>query len=252
MKLYVYAPKRKEGLDKLVEALKATRLVQFDGIDFWAKGQRLVLENGSVVVCWGGVAAGVPGVKFVNGTMNLRRSDQLMKLGDGGIATPQLLYPDNNYTVESFVQAGYIPRVNGRSMLSVYQDVPTSVDYFTMKVISVKETRTHLMDGTIFAHGEQAVRKGFKVAKKWLPNADLAHPFVKTWETGWQTNYIAAPAKFAGGLIMEAARARLGAVSVLWAQENRSYILKVDTAPPLDDTIFHHYVSGLKKMIAEV
>lgn len=255
MKIYVYAPNRGADANTIARHIGAERLGRFDGIDFWSKNSRITLEPGSVIVCWGGAVGEIPGVRVINSTTDhFSRYRQLNNLANFGLNIPQLILPDANHGIEEFVKAGYLPRLNGKTMLHIYTDVPSRADYYAAKQVVSQEYRVHFLQGVVVAAGEQVPRKGFGPGKKWTPTGTICHSFVRTYEAGWETRYevglqISSPTYLDAAI--KASGLDFGAITVVKTADNRWVFLKVDSAPYLDETVTPLYLASIRKLIYE-
>lgn len=63
---YIYAPVISEGVRELAEALKAKRLVRFDGLNFVNKGKIIEFTKQDAVICWGYHVPPVPNAVTLN------------------------------------------------------------------------------------------------------------------------------------------------------------------------------------------
>lgn len=244
MSLYLYAPKWNPNVQALAVAVGARRLRRFDGIDFWDRTNRLAF-NRDVIVCWGGAAAGIEGVTILNSSNKaLTRHRQFQVLSGAGISVGQIVLPEGEHGVEAFVTAGYLPRVEGKSMLSVYQDVPTKADFYTQKQTYTNEYRVHVSGKTILAAGKQVAKGKVVTVKDWAPWRGFSHPFVKNIEGGWATDYAEPVPQDARDKVLLAVQVlglSFAMVSVGQLSSGRNIIINVKSAPELDQTTLPLY-----------
>lgn len=239
--VYVYCPWKSNGAFDLVRALGAHRLRKFDGIDFWDKRTRYVLKDGDVIVCWGMSVPEFDGVRVLNGLDQpltvVKKWETLMQRG---VPTVQ--------AVPGGKASGLlIPRLQRQldltnAQLSVIRDnFPT-------------EYRIHSFDGRSIQAGVKIPRDGFTVCPEsdWVPDANLAHPWIRSFVGGWRVNY---DFKSTADLRRLAHRAvatlglTFGAVDIGMRADKVLRVLDVDQAPRLEGWTIASYTRAVNRWI---
>lgn len=72
MALYVYAPILQVGTREFITQIGAKRLVKHDGLHFINKGTPVDLGGGDAVICWGGMVPAIPHVPILNASLTYR------------------------------------------------------------------------------------------------------------------------------------------------------------------------------------
>src|SRR3990167_8056375 len=99
--IYVYSEAPNRGARSLAQALGATRLRKFDGMDFWMKKQRIEVNPNDVIICWGKPLPQLDGVRMLNYGKPLTQSEEMWALMNSGIPT---------INISSKYQPSFIPR----------------------------------------------------------------------------------------------------------------------------------------------
>lgn len=249
--LFVYCPNPSNGARDLVKALGATRLRNFDGMDFWSKGRRLVLPPNASIVNWGGrLPLDLENAKVLNG---------------GSLATDKLaelrLLQSHDILIPSFYTkapkllglANYIPRrlnhMGGHDLLSP----PEKPGFWTGKLNFRNEYRIHSFSGKSIKAGRKVPRAGFIVAtteEEWKANpATLAHPWWRSYDSGWCISYEAFKSSEAmRKLASRAVRAlglTFGAVDIATSSDDDLYVLEVNKAPGIEGNTIDAYIKAI-------
>jgi hypothetical protein len=150
MGVYFYAPKLERGNRELIQALGAKRLIRFDGMDFWFRGNRIVFTKGDVIICWGAQLPPISGLTIINSNTK-HFTDQSFNDGSIGLnyfgVLPLMAIPpgtpiiDNKITMHgnTYVPSGRFPGYCTRFARHITSDLLLHV--FNGKVIYA-ETKT--------------------------------------------------------------------------------------------------------------
>lgn len=257
-KIFVYCPRKSTGALELVKGLEGVRLRKFDGEDFWNKGQRVKIPEGSVLVCWGATVPELDGVRVLNSMdVPMNKFKQAELLIKAGVPTIEVRRKDEGHSHANLIKAGYIPRSNfhvgGEDLLFGVQNV----GFYTKKMNLSNEYRIHSFNGKSIRAGQKIVREGFnKVDNEagWKPNANMAHPWVRSFDGGWRINYDGFQSTQAmRGIAHKAITAlglTFGAVDIgQRTEDNKFIVLEVNTAPGIEGGSLAAYVRAIKKWI---
>jgi hypothetical protein len=183
MALYVYAPVKYEGTLELVKALGATRLLRYDGLDFWDKKTRMVFNPEDIIFCWGYCIAPRRDATVINGSYYFNRLNDatvfntfyklvITSYGTLGIINPQFKLS----LVSNSFNKGY------------YIDCKDYPGYASSNMLLGDEYRFDIVNQTVInAEKKVATRVVPKTAKLWESDKDnLAHPFIKSKVNGWE------------------------------------------------------------------
>lgn len=254
MGLYFYCPKQSSSAAELSNALGATRLRRFDGIDFWNKGNRIILDPGSHLVCWGTPLPSFEEIKVLNSrekVMNkLQDHEALAKV----VPTITVLPIDPNYSTKRYLESGYIPRSFRESLIYWSTEV---ADYYTLKRVFTTEYRIHSFSGRSIRAGIKVPIDGLSLVTElgWKPNSNLVHPWIKTHAGGWRTNYEGSHGTT--GLRTTAHRAvralglTFGAVDIGIDSNGHSCVIGVDTAPVIEGKTITAYVRAIHRWVRD-
>lgn len=254
MKIYIYCPRKSQGALELVQTLGAKRLRRFDGMDFWDKQKRFELAEGDIVVCWGAHLPELDGVKVLNALDRVvNKSDELTKLVQAGIPTVRAYKSVPRGVDRSLVFPRIAEHTGGQDLLHT----PAYPDYYILKEDFVREYRIHSFNGKSIRAGQKEVRPGFTLVQKaedWKPNANLAHPWVRSYDGGWRINYdgFKSTAKMRG-LAHNAVKAlglTFGAVDIGETANGILKVLEVNRAPGLEGNTVQSYARAITKWIA--
>lgn len=260
--LYVYCPRKSESAMNLAEALNASRLRNFDGLDFWARGKKKKLDEGDAVVCWGNPLPEVDGVRVLNGEDPGTKQEAIRTLRAAGVATVQFLTPDAwSQTLSPNDQKRYIGRmfdhVGGNDLLNP----PVSPDYYVYKDLYSHEYRIHSFAGKSIRAGVKTVRDGFTLCatvEDWKRGVqegrNVAHPWIRSFDGGWRINYDGFTAtKEMRTLAHNAVRAlglTFGAVDIaVRASSGEFTVLEVNRAPGIEGNSLVKYVEAVNRWL---
>lgn len=257
MKIYVYCPRKSDGALALVKALKAERLRRFDGINFWDKTKRIRPEAGSVIINWGALLPELDDMKVLNHIDSWDdKLQELRLLRAKGIAVPD--HNDGNgYVWQRLVDAGFLPRhadhTGGIDLLNVTRNP----DYWVRKMEFTNEYRIHSFDGKSIRAGIKVVREGFALTTEgaWRPNANLAHPWIKSWDGGWRISYknfrSTVPMRNLAHKAVGALKLTFGAVDMAETVDGKLFVLEVNRAPGVEGTTIEAYADTINKWIKQ-
>lgn len=256
MSIYVYCGRKSTGALELVNALGAKRLRKFDGLHFRDKTRRHNLKDGDVVICWGESVPEFDGVRVLNALdAPLNKQNELKRLLEKGVpcvrvSTSQELGPD------SLDRVGFIKRSNhhigGNDLLNGIG----RADYYVKKENFVKEYRIHSFNGRSIRAGIKVHREGFTLAASpaaWLPNANLVHPWVRSFDGGWRIQYDDFKSTNRQRKIAHMAVAALGltfgAVDVGELGDGTLKVLEVNRAPGIEGGTIASYTRAINKWL---
>lgn len=255
--LFVYSPLKSNGARDLVKAVGGRRLRNFDGLNFWDRGKKVVVPEDSIILNWGGRLPELDGIKVINGGGDVdNKKDELIQLLRKGIKIPTMVQSNPHQYGPS--KNEWIPRrfqhAGGADLLSP----PIKPGFWTMKLNLTEEFRIHSFDGLSIKAGRKDLRAGYTVAaseqewkEKSATGALIAHPWWRSYDTGWFINYrsfksskdmreIAKQAVTALGLVF-------GAVDLGKDAENNIYVIEVNRAPGIENTTIDAYTRAIRR-----
>jgi len=191
MSVYFYCLQKSPGVTELIEALGATRLRRFDGLDFWDKHRRVELKENDSIVCWSTGLPELEGIKVLNPTRRkLTKYEELYNLAINGIVVVRI------YSSPLHGIPGILARSNHHKGADDLLNPPKNPDYWTTKEDISGEYRLHSFGGRSIKAGVKKVREGFTIAesevayKKGIAEGKLlAHPWIRSTKTGWFVDY---------------------------------------------------------------
>jgi hypothetical protein len=252
--MYVYCPRPSTSAYELIKALGATRLRRFDGMDFWTRAKRVKLDPTSTIICWGASVPGFDGARIINSLdAPLNKFQEWMKLTEAGISTVVMAPADGGNRPETLKKMNYLPRTfrhQGGADLLAPQG---RADFWVQKEKFTQEYRIHSFDGRSIRAGVKIPREGFTEATEadWKPDANLVHPWIRSFDAGWRINYDDFKStKDMRGIAHAAVKAlglTFGAVDI--ALDNNGYlkVLEVNTAPGSDPNTTAAYLRAFKR-----
>jgi hypothetical protein len=250
--LYIYCPRKSEGAQELAKALDARRLRKFDGIDFWDKKRRVQLKDGDQVICWGSALPELEGIKVLNGLDKpVSKINELSTLSKAGVPTiefyavvPQHLR--NNKML--------LPRVDQHQSGRDLVVRPRFPDFYTLKETFVTEYRIHSFAGKSIRAGIKVVRDGFTLAQtveEWTPNGNLAHPWIRSYDTGWRVRYDEfksnAKLRKLAHMAVKALHLTFAAVDIAEKSDGTLRVLECNRAPGVEGNSVQSYVRAIRK-----
>lgn len=242
--MYVYCPRRSADAFELVKALGAHRLRQFDGIDFWDKRKRYVLKDGDVVVCWGATVPEIDGVRVLNGLEQPQDVfDVWTKLVNAGVPTLTI------------TRGKHGPRtLTPRLFREIQQKDAT---YVSPQEPIKTEYRIHSFNKRSIRAGVKVPREGFTICNEndWKPDANLAHPWVRSYYGGWRVNYDGFKSTPEMRKLAHKAVASVGltfaAVDIGQRPDGRLVVLEVDSAPRIEGGTVLSYMRAINRWVKE-
>jgi len=252
MSLYIYCPRKSTSALELVQALDAKRLRTFDGLHFWDKRKRFLLKDGDSVICWGASVPELEGVRVLNsmqGPMN--KFEELRKLYAAGVKVVSSS-KTKAYGMDHLLLGRSNFHVGGSDLLSK----DDHSDYYVYKEIFENEYCIHSFAGKSIRAGIKVIRDGFTLTDEanWRPDANLAHPWIKSFDGGWRVRYdgfastsrlrkLAKDAVSALGLTF-------GAVDIGERRvDGRLLVLEVNRAPGIEGGSTASYVRAINKWL---
>lgn len=255
--LFVYCPVPSDGARGLVQELGAIRLRNFDGMDFWSKGKKLAVPEGSAIINWGGRLPNLDGIRVLNGGHSIEtKLQELQKLAAAAVKVPTFYtkLPKALYGAGPEV---VIPRrlnhMGGRDIL----DPPQAPAFWTARMKFVSEYRLHSFNGKSIKAGIKTPRNGFTLAaseEEWKSNpAIFAHPWWRSFDTGWLIAYrefksSEAMRKTAAAAI-KALGLTFGGVDLALDADDQVFVLEVNKAPGIEGTTINAYVKAIQKWV---
>jgi len=238
--MYLYCSKRSVDALELCKALNAQRLRRFDGIDFWDKKYRRVLVENDIVVCWGDSLPELDGIRVLNACdQPLGMYKEWTKLVYAGV-------PVTTVNTTTYKPGPLVPRVQRE-----LQEIDKT--YAIVRENFVNEYQIHSFSSRSIRAGVRTPRDGFVVCKEdqWRPNSNLAHPWIRSFEGGWQVKY--GEFKSTSQLRSLAHKAVLtlgltfGAVDIGLRPDGDLRVLSVDKSPRLDTGTLNAYVRAITR-----
>ena len=244
--VYVYCPKKSTGAFELVKGLNADRLRTFDGIDFWDKKQRHVLKDSDVVICWGDTIPDIDGIRVLNSLEQpLTALTKYKKLLDAGIGTITL------GRTKPTIHPLLVSKASS-ALETVYPG------YYVQPEMFSTEYRIHSFGRRSIGAGVKIPRDGFtscNYEENWSPDAHLAHPRVRSYTSGWQTNYDFQSTPELRKLAHNAVTAlglTFGAVDIGMGLNGRLKVIDVNTSPRIDGKTVAAYIRAITRWIETV
>jgi hypothetical protein len=252
--LFVYCPNPSNGARDLVHALNATRLRNFDGLNFWSKRTKFTLPDNAAIINWGGRLPELDGIRVLNGGGNSEDKYQELITLVNNVRTP------NVYLVP---RAGAIPRRRNHSGGTDIIKPPKMPAFYTQKLDFVSEVRIHSFSGKSIKAGQKKVRPGWKLAAsedEWLAaqKADIpliAHPWWRSYNTGWfidYTGFKSTPDMRQQALESVAAlKLTFGAVDIGVTSSDVLYTLEVNRAPGIEGNTISAYTRAIGRWLKQ-
>lgn len=193
MSIYLYCPKPDANVKSLATNLGATLVRHFDGMHLWRKRARVALYPGDSVICWGASLPEFNYVRVLNNLMvPLSEQERLYKLRQE-IGLPACSTLTRDATPEKAKRNGYVGRTTyhdgGNDLLLGTKDP----DYYVAMWSQLyDEVRVHSFNNRTIRIGMKIPRDGFKpvpLGEAWVPNSDLIHPTIRSWNGGWRVSY---------------------------------------------------------------
>ncbi len=257
--MYVYCPRKSTGALELVKALGARRLRDFDGKTFWDKKRKFRLSEGDVVVCWGAQIPEIEGVRILNCLENpINKLKEIQLLSDHGVPTVGVSLSDRSnpkYGVKMVPRSIY--HTGGTDLLGLGG---RRTDYWVTKENFESEYRVHSFNQRSIRAGIKVVRDGFTQVQEgqWKPNANLAHPWVRSFDGGWRIKYDGFSSGAVNGLrnvahqAVKALGLTFGAVDIgRRASDGTLVVLEVNTAPGVEGGTLEAYKKAITKWVEE-
>lgn len=259
MALYIYCPRKSDGAYELVKALEGVRLRRFDGMDFWDRTKRLELSENDVIICWGGNLPEIEGLRILNSVpKHLNKFEEVSLLAASGVPSVALLRNEDIGDYQNGIRYGYLPRTNNHEGgADLLFPKPKNADFWTRKEAFTNEYRVHSFDGRSIRAGVKVVRDGFTLVtkdKEWKPNANLAHPWVRSFDGGWRIKYDGFQSNDKLRNIAHKAIKSLGLTfgAVDIGEVSGGYkIIEVNRAPGIEGGTLTAYVNAIKRWIGK-
>lgn len=273
---YVYRPGAAESADALAKALKGKRIVSLSGATF---------QKGDVVLCWGAQCAEIGGgVTVLNGPSLKRKSTDIRLLTKAGVRTVETsrtrpvgigdpifklvvalrdqigtiadrgdvvrLLPDLGKRLSALKTESakawkdpieWLGREDDHSRGTDLISPPKKPDYWVKREEFVTEYRVHAFDG-------YSIRAGEKVKSS---KTKTHHPWIKSWETGWDLSYVGVTPKVRAIAIaaIKALGLTFGAVDIGETAKGELVVLEVNRAPALDGGEIPAYVRAFERWV---
>lgn len=254
--VFVYAPTPSGR--RLAEALDASRLRQFDQMDFWSKGTRVTLPADAVIVNWARLQLDLDGPRLLNGGSYYTESSGriLRHLYNSGIRTlPTSWQRGAKPTGGNHDLHRWLARRWNDAFHPI--DQPRSGRYWTRWMPLSREFRLHMFNGRCIKSGEKVPQLGLTVAKTeeaWAsPSSSAAHPWWRSTRGGWTVDYDAFKSSDELRKIAKRAVMCLGlhfaSVDIGLDHEGHYFVLDVNPTPVLTDSLLLVYTRVIKKWI---
>lgn len=256
MVMYVYCPRKSNGALELVKALGAVRLRKFDGINFWDKKKKVFPKADDSIICWGATVPDLVGIRVLNSAPEpANKLKELNTLYAAGIPTIVIYggVENGNYGLGHQVLGRRVNHVGGRDLLNT-PDLP---DFYVIKEDFVTEYRIHSFSGRSIRSGIKVPREGFVPATEanWKPNANLVHPWIRSFDAGWRVKYDAfVSTQKMRGLATKAVAAMgltFGAVDIGEDAAGNLKVLEVNRGPGIEGNSVTAYVRAITKWLAK-
>lgn len=188
--VFLYAPGGKGR--RLAEALDASRLKTFDGLDFWDKGQRLTLPPDAVIVNWARVQLDLEGVRLLNGgSYHTEDTKHILRAlySSGFKLLPTSFSRGPQPSGGANVLHRWLSRRWDDSFHPLHQ--PAIGHTWTRLVDLKREFRLHMFNGRCIKSGEKVVQTGLTIApteRAWV-ESQSAHPWWRSSQAGWTVDY---------------------------------------------------------------
>ncbi len=251
--IYVYSHIKSNGARDLVEGLGATRLRNFDGMDFYRKGKKIQINEGDVIICWGNRVPDMDGVRILNAgeTVGNNKYKDAVALSEAGLPTVSI-----TTNPARSGNSGWLPRTNHHVGGNDLLNPPTRPDFFSQKVNFVNEYRLHSFLGKSIRAGKKILREGFKMATPEAPfksAPDIAHPWIRSYDAGWRIFYdnfrSTKPMKNIANKAVKALGLDFGAVDIGETDSGVFLILEVNRAPGLEGGTTEAYIRNIQRWI---
>lgn len=241
MSLYVYCPRLSNGAMELVDALGATRLRGFDGMDFWRKRRKVQIKDGDIIVCWGDTLPEIDDVRVLNGSSNAKdKYDEVIILAQNKIQTVktfrQVPKQGNGFDLKDL-----LPRRNNHVGGSDLLHRPYNPDYWVVKENLVNEYRIHSFAG-------KSIRAGKKI-----PRVANPHAWIRSFDAGWRIDYDGFKSNEAMRKLahrsVKALGLTFGAVDIGEKNDGTFLVLEVNRAPGIEGNSVEKYAEEILKWV---
>ncbi len=248
--IYVYSNKFSESASILAKALGGIRVRNFDGMHFWQKGQKITVQPGDTIVCWGSPLPRLDSANVLNASESSRyeikpedvkkRKYLLMHtLMEHHTPCLHVALPGAFY---SQPVAPWFPRTFGSGAYEDFIVSPPPVkvcDYYMYKAPITEEFRLHIFDNKVIRTGKR------------VPESD-AHPWIRTRSKGWRMDYSDVkstdPMRRLARKALSTTGMRFGAVD-LGVVDSGLIVVDVILAPPIDGESAQLYAKAIQKWV---
>lgn len=265
MAIHVFCSRASNGAKELTEALGASRLRSFDGMDFWRKRHKVKVKEGDLIVCWGESLPEIEDVKVLNSStrgMSKHQEATLLKLGKVPTISTYNAWP-KGAPVPDTILGRKNNHVGGADLLAKV-GVP---DYYVVKEPLVKEYRIHSFAEKSIRAGIKIPREGFKplspeaaaaLTKSGLSwqaflgknKGDLVHPWIRSFDAGWRISYDGFKSNKAMREIANKAVKTLGltfgAVDIGEKADGSLLVLEVNRGPGIEGNSIEVYAKAIQ------
>jgi hypothetical protein len=257
---YVFCPRPSQGARELTAALEGRRLRHFDGIDFWdnRKKTRLRFDPTDVIVCWGHpVPPHTGGARILNEsgpTCPRNKLDELMRLTNAGVPCVSAAKIDHDGSLDIYRKGGYLIRSLHHQGGSDMLNGTLHPAYVVKKLEFTTEFRVHSFNGKSIRAGQKVLREGFTAlgpGEVWRPGSGKAHPWVRSYDSGWKVSYDGFESTTAHRTLAHKAVKALGlvfgAVDLGKTPQGNLVVIEVNTAPGIEGGSIASYARAITK-----
>jgi hypothetical protein len=256
--VFIYCPKRSADALALTISLGAKRLRRFDGEQFWDKGKQVRVPQDSTIICWGHHLPDLDGFKILNSIETHKDTYQrFQNVLSAGISTVRVARGQDVQNPRDYIEANYLPRLKGHKggldLLGL--DNFGEIEYWSERKVFAEEVRIHSFNGKSIRAGKKVVRPGFKLVQdpsEWKPYVNLAHPWVKTYEGGWEVSYDFKSNEQMRSIAHTAVKAiglTFAAVDIGILDSGTMIVLGFNSAPPIEGTSVQSYTRAIRRWL---
>jgi len=196
--IYVYTTNLLNGACEIAKAINGEILRKFDGMHFLRKGKRVEFDRDDTIICWGGHAPEMDGVKVLNGIEEPDGAQFFRGMINVGYTSIEVIEYKGNPNRKSGARI-YIPRTEnhkkGEDLLMGPINFGVSrSEFWEQKQEFEKEWVVDIFDQKIIQVGLKVPK--FELApdeKVWHSGRSvgrsMSHPWVRTDEGGWGVDY---------------------------------------------------------------
>lgn len=205
--LYFYGMGSDDGSRELARSMGADRLSNFDGLEFWKKGNRQDLKAGDIVICWNKKLPVLPGISSLSTYSSPFRNKVVMFATLNNFKCRSLSAYDCSYAKYFTTPPEPLKRSHGAVGAMDLLNPPDKPDYLVVKEDICKEYVYYLFGEKIIGVGVKVKKDGFCLRRELgfecmcggvLPEGEPitrpdiphgVHPWIRSANMGWRIEF---------------------------------------------------------------